>query len=282
MSGQLRLESQLRQAIEGRQLFLVYQPIHALEPNTLIGFEALVRWRHPEHGVLMPATFIPTAEETGLIVPLGRFVMAEACRQLKEWELAHGSHGLRISVNVSSLELRRPDFVESVRRCIDEAGIQPSQLLVEVTETVLMEGISSAVPALRELRESGVMIGIDDFGTGYSSLGYLATLPIDALKVDRCFIEPLGGAADGGEIATAIFKLGEALGKQVFAEGIETDVQYEALRRIGCPFGQGYLFARPLESHHASDLVAASVEGALGRMALRQQRSRGAVETPRA
>ncbi len=262
VSGQLKLESQLRHALGDGQLFLLYQPIHALERNRLVGFEALVRWRHPEHGVVQPGAFIPTAEETGLIESLGRWVMTEACRQLKAWEDAHGVRNLRMSVNVSSLELRQPDFVANVRRCLDEAGIAPSQLLVEVTETVMMDAVSNAVPALRALRQMGVIIGIDDFGTGFSSLGYLATLPIDVLKVDKCFIETLGHG-DGGEIAKAIFKLGEALGKEVLAEGVETDAQLGTLRAIGCGYGQGYLFARPLEAKDAEDLMRTAPLGAL-------------------
>ena len=254
VSGQLKLESQLRHALGEGELFLVYQPIHALDGNRLVGFEALVRWHHPEHGVLEPGAFIPTAEETGIIEPLGRWVMREACRQLRAWEDEHGASNMRMSVNVSSLELRLPDFVANVRQCLDETGIEPSQLLVEVTESVMMDGVSNAVPALRALRQMGVAIGIDDFGTGFSSLGYLATLPIDVLKVDKCFIESLD-RGDGGEIAKAIFKLGQALGKEVLAEGVETDAQLGTLRAIGCPYGQGYLFARPLGVREAGDLM---------------------------
>jgi diguanylate cyclase (GGDEF)-like protein/PAS domain S-box-containing protein len=260
VSGQLKLESQLRRAIEEQQLFLVYQPIHALEPNSLIAFEALVRWRHPEHDVLLPAAFIPTAEETGLVVPLGRWVMAEACRQLGAWHREHRVPHLRVTVNVSAHELAEPGFAAHVRACIEEAGIQPSQLVIEVTETVLMETVAGAVPVLRALRESGVMIALDDFGTGYSSLGYLANLPIDVLKLDRCFVEPLGAAPGASEIASAVLRLGQALGKEVLAEGIETEIQLEMLRRIGCPLGQGYLLARPLEANEATRRVVAAAK----------------------
>ena len=262
VAGQLKLESQLRQALAEGQLFLAYQPLQTVAEGHLVGFEALVRWRHPEHGILQPAAFIPAAEEAGLIVPLGQWVMAEACRQLKAWELAYGTRGLRVSVNVSSLELRHPRFVEHVRQCISQSGLAPSQLLLEVTETVMIDQVTNAVPTLRAVRQMGVAVGIDDFGTGYSSLNYLATLPIDVLKVDRCFIEPLGGDGDGVEIAKAIFRLGEALGKEVFAEGVETDRQLGTLREMGCPYAQGYLFSRPLDARQAEDFVRASVAAA--------------------
>ena len=251
VSRRLILESQLRRALAEDQMALVYQPIEDLANHRLMGFEALVRWHHPEHGVLEPAAFIPVAEESGLIVPLGQWVLRAACRKLAEWKSHPECRDLRLSVNVSSLELRQPDFVEYVQQMLDEHGVSGSRLSLEVTETVLMDNIASALSKLRRLRELGITLGIDDFGTGYSSLSYLATLPIDVLKVDRSFIDPLTAGGDGSEIATAIFRLGDALGKQVFAEGIETGAQLDRLIKLGCRFGQGYLLSRPLDAEGA-------------------------------
>ena len=265
VTGQLLLESELRRAIAQNQLFLVYQPIYALRENALSGFEALVRWRHPEHGAMPPAAFIPIAEETGLIVPLGNWVLEEACRQLAAW-LRDGAHpGLRISVNISSLQLRNPDFVAHVQRVLAETGLAPNQLTLEVTETVLMHGIENAAEGLERLRALGVMLSIDDFGTGYSSLNYLATLPIDDLKLDRSFIEQLCRGGNGAEIVKAVFRLGQALGKRVFAEGIETAEQLSTLQSMGCDYGQGFMLARPMECEAADRLLATTPRVAIPR-----------------
>ena len=256
VTQQLKLESELRRALGQGQIYLDYQPIYSLKDQQLIGFEALVRWRHPERGPLEPSLFIPTAEETGLIVPLGNWVLTEACRQLRAWKDAHGGEGIGISVNVSSLQLTHPDFVARVREAIDTARLAASDLTLEVTESVLMDGIENAVSSLNELRAMGVTLSIDDFGTGYSSLNYLATLPIDALKVDRSFIEKMSAEGEGNEIVRAIFKLGQALSKQVFAEGIETEPQLTMLQELGCEFGQGFLLSRPVDAQRAGNFVA--------------------------
>ncbi len=256
VAAQLKLEGELRRALGLGQIYLHYQPIYSLRDTRLMGFEALVRWHHPERGHLEPASFIPTAEETGLIVPLGNWVLSEACRQLNAWKRAHGSSGLSMSVNVSSLQLTHPEFVAHVRDALSQAQLSPAELTLEVTESVLMDGIENAVSTLNELRNLGVTLSIDDFGTGYSSLNYLATLPIDALKVDRSFIERMGNAGDGNEIVSAIFKLGAALSKQVFAEGIETGEQLRQLQTLGCEFGQGYLLSRPVDAERAGIVVA--------------------------
>ena len=256
VASQLKLEGELRRALGQGQIYLHYQPIYSLRDRRLIGFEALVRWMHPERGSLDPATFIPTAEETGLIVPLGNWVLNEACRQLRAWKDTHGQSGLRMSVNVSSLQLTHPEFVARVREALSNARLTPSELTLEVTESVLMDGIENAVSTLNELRHMGVTLSIDDFGTGYSSLNYLATLPIDALKVDRSFIERMSEAGEGSEIVKAIFKLGQALSKQVFAEGIETGDQLSQLQELGCEFGQGYLLSRPVDAERAGIFVA--------------------------
>jgi diguanylate cyclase (GGDEF)-like protein/PAS domain S-box-containing protein len=256
VAAQLKLESELRRALGQGQIYLDYQPIYSLREHRLIGFEALARWRHPERGTLEPALFIPTAEETGLIVPLGNWVLQEACRQLRAWKDAHGGESIRMSVNVSSLQLTHPEFVARVREALAGAALAATELTLEVTESVLMDGIENAVATLNELRRMGVTLSIDDFGTGYSSLNYLATLPIDALKVDRSFIERMVTDGEGNEIVKAIFKLGSALSKQVFAEGIETEPQLAMLRELGCEFGQGFLLSRPLDAERAAGFVS--------------------------
>ncbi|HET9652025.1 MAG TPA: EAL domain-containing protein [Usitatibacter sp.] len=255
VSTQLKLENDLRKALGSGQICLEYQPICALRDRRLIGFEALVRWNHPERGVLQPSSFIPTAEETGLIVPLGNWVLSEACRQMHEWRHIAGSATLGISINVSSLQLSQPGFVNLVRQALEAAQMRPSQLTLEVTESVLMDGIDHAVETLRELRNMGITLSIDDFGTGYSSLSYLAKLPIDALKIDRSFVERMGTGEDN-EIVKAIFKLGQTLGKRVYAEGIETGDQLARLEQLGCQYGQGFLLSRPVNAARANTFVA--------------------------
>ena len=261
VTAQLQLEGELRRAVGQGQIYLEYQPICSLRDRELIGFEALVRWNHPERGLLEPATFIPVAEETGLIVPLGNWVLTEACRQMREWRAIRDSESLRMSVNVSSLQLTHPDFVSQVHVALQSADMRPSQLTLEVTESVLMDGIENAVSTLTALRNMGVTLSIDDFGTGYSSLSYLATLPIDALKVDRSFIERMSRDGEGSEIVKAIFKLGQALSKQVFAEGIETRQQLTLLQELGCEFGQGFLLSRPVDAARAGGFLAAKPGG---------------------
>jgi diguanylate cyclase (GGDEF)-like protein/PAS domain S-box-containing protein len=255
VSMQLKLENDLRKALGAGQIFLEYQPICALRDRRLMGFEALVRWQHPERGLLQPSSFIPTAEETGLIVPLGNWVLTEACRQMREWRSLANSQNLGISINVSSLQLSQAGFVQLVRQALDAAQMHPSQLTLEVTESVLMDGINHAVDTLKELRAMGVTLSIDDFGTGYSSLSYLAKLPIDALKIDRSFVERMGTGEDN-EIVKAIFKLGQTLGKQVYAEGIETGAQLAMLQELGCEYGQGFLLSRPVGADRAGGFVA--------------------------
>ncbi|MGZ5595748.1 MAG: putative bifunctional diguanylate cyclase/phosphodiesterase [Usitatibacter sp.] len=266
VSAQLQLENELRKALGQGQISLDYQPICTLKDQKLVGFEALARWNHPERGLLEPSMFIPVAEETGLIVPLGNWVLSEACRQMREWRAIRDSHVLRMSVNVSSLQLTHPDFVSHVARSLQSADMRPEQLTLEVTESVLMNGIENAISTLTALRQMGVQLSIDDFGTGYSSLSYLATLPIDALKVDRSFIEKMSREGEGNEIVRAIFKLGQALSKEVYAEGIETAAQLTLLQELGCEFGQGFLLSRPVNAERAGGILAANdtVEGKVG------------------
>jgi diguanylate cyclase (GGDEF)-like protein/PAS domain S-box-containing protein len=261
VSAQLQLETELRKALGQGEISLDYQPICTLKDRKLMGFEALARWNHPERGLLEPSMFIPVAEETGLIVPLGNWVLSEACRQMREWRTIRDSSELKMSVNVSSLQLTHPDFVSHVARSLSAADMKPGQLTLEVTESVLMNGIENAISTLTALRQMGVQLSIDDFGTGYSSLSYLATLPIDALKVDRSFIEKMSRGGEGSEIVKAIFKLGQALSKQVYAEGIETSAQLTQLQELGCEFGQGFFLSRPVNAERAGGILAANEGG---------------------
>jgi diguanylate cyclase (GGDEF)-like protein/PAS domain S-box-containing protein len=256
VSAQLRLEGELRKALERTELFLVYQPLFCLKTGVLIGFEALARWHHEERGLINPTEFIAVAEETGLIVPLGNWVLTEACSQLCSWDLLGAdTAALKMHVNVSARQWTQPNFVQSVVETLKASGIQPEQLTLEITESVLMHKMSSVLPTLRELRQLGVSLSIDDFGTGYSSLNYLHTLPIDSLKVDRSFVQRLGEDAESDEIVRTIVMLGHALGKAVFAEGIETESQLRRLRELKCDNAQGYLFSAPLQSELAANFI---------------------------
>ena len=243
--------SQLQDDLAAGEIYLDYQPVFALRGNRLVGFEALARWRHPTRGIVEPTAFIPLAEETGLIVPLGYFVLHQACGQLAAMS-ASGGKSLRMSVNVSGRQVADPKFASEVRRAIAETGIAPAQLTLEVTESVLMDCHGEAMEMLAELRALGVCLSIDDFGTGHSSLAYLAQLPIDQLKIDRSFISRVGDGPDKGEIIRAIMTLGRALSKQVLAEGIESPQQLSILQDLGCEYGQGFLLSPPLDASVAS------------------------------
>jgi EAL domain-containing protein (putative c-di-GMP-specific phosphodiesterase class I) len=235
--------------VEQGEFTLYYQPIVALATGAVTGFEALVRWRHPEIGLITPDEFIPLAEETGLIVPLGRWVLRAACRQLQAWDAAEGGDGLRtVSVNVSARELRQPDFVASVLSTLRDLAFAPSRLVLEITESMLIGEADAVLEELRALHDAGVRIHLDDFGIGYSSLSYLHRFPLDGMKVDRSFVNAPGeaGIANRG-IVEMIVALARTLEIAVTAEGIETGEQEHALRAVGCEHGQGYFIARPLE-----------------------------------
>ena len=247
VSAQLHLERELRRGLGAGEIYLDYQPIFALRGSRLVGLEALARWRHPELGVIEPTAFIPLAEDTGLIVPLGSWVLREACSQMAAWSEA-GAKGLKVSVNVSSLQVADPKFASEVKRVIAETGLSPGQLMLEVTESVFMDGAGDAVRMFTELRDMGITLSIDDFGTGHLSLSRLSRLPIDQLKVDRSFIARIGAGDDDGRIVGAIVSLGRALSKQVLAEGIENPRQLSILQDLGCEFGQGFLLSPPVDA----------------------------------
>ncbi|HZS03655.1 MAG TPA: EAL domain-containing protein [Blastocatellia bacterium] len=253
---QLQVETDLHRAIERGELFVVYQPIVSLETARLAGFEALVRWRHPERGLVSPAEFIPVAEETGLILPVGEFVLNESCRQMKQWLAGlDQDSSLKVSVNLSGRQLAQDDVVGMVTRVLQRTGLDPRHLKLEITESVVMENIEQTIRTLEQLRALGISLSIDDFGTGYSSLSYLHRLPTDTLKVDRSFVIRMVENNENAEIVRTIITLARTLKMDVIAEGVETEAQLRQLQALGCQCGQGWLFSKPLEADAAGKLV---------------------------
>jgi diguanylate cyclase (GGDEF)-like protein len=251
----LALEAALRRGIGRGELRLHCQPLVSLADARIEGFEALVRWEHPERGLVPPGSFIPLAEETGLIVPIGAWVLSEACATLRRIIEETGMEGLQVSVNVSPRQLQQPDFVGQVRAALDDNGLEPHCLVVEITESAIMETGAAAI--LRALKDLGVRLAMDDFGTGYSSLAHLRRFPLDVIKVDRSFVAGLGDG-QGSSIAGAIVSLAHALGLRTVAEGIEDDEQRRAVLALGCDVGQGFHFARPMPVDDLTRLLAAS------------------------
>ncbi|MBI1206964.1 MAG: EAL domain-containing protein [Azospirillum sp.] len=250
------LEAEMRRALErGGEFELFYQPIVSLSDQRLAGFEALIRWRHPERGLVSPSDFIPIAEETGLIVEIGRRSIAEACRRLAEW-LPRARRPLQIAVNVSGRQLAEGDLAGEIRRAVAAARIPPAALKIEVTESLTMEDPERATRQLEQIVADGVKVSIDDFGTGYSSLAYLHRLPFHTLKIDRSFVVRMTETREAGEIVRVIVALARSLGRDVVAEGIETQEQVAALAALGVPHGQGYLFGRPEAAAEAAARVA--------------------------
>jgi len=242
-------KEELAKAIEREQMVVQYQPIVALDTGRIVAAEALVRWEHPVRGLVPPAEFVPLAEETGLIVPLGRHVLREACRQARRWQDAetgvggHPIEPLRMHVNLSVAELRDPGLVDNVLAAVQEARIDASQLVIEITESQLVA--AAGVERFHELRELGVKIALDDFGTGYSSLSYLHSLPLDTLKIAKPFIDGLTSGRRESSFVGMIVDLARTLELEVIAEGIETAGQLAALRELGAGLGQGYFLGRP-------------------------------------
>jgi diguanylate cyclase (GGDEF)-like protein len=257
--GRLRTEADLRRALDMGELEAHYQPIVRLDTGQVTAFEALVRWRHPDRGLIAPAEFLPIAEESGLMLPMGRWMLGESCRQLRRWQQSGlAPDGLRVSVNVSNRQFWHGRLLEDVGDCISFAGIRPEDLVLEITEGVIMHDAKLARRMLDELHEMGVGLHIDDFGTGYSSLEALCHLPIDALKIDRSFVAPLGTDRRGTELVRTIVLMGTNLGLDLVAEGIETTDQWEHLKQVGCPHGQGYLFSRPVPGEETDDYLRAA------------------------
>lgn len=252
----LQLETDLRRAIDRQEFLIGYQPIVSLETGKLSGFEALVRWQHPDRGLVPPNEFIAVAEETGFIVPIGQWVLLEACRQMRRWQREFPlSEALYVSVNLSSKQFTHSNLVQQVSRILNITGLEPHSLKLEITERIVMENIEGATGILEQLRALGVELSIDDFGTGYSSLSYLHRLPIDTLKIDRSFISCMSENNQNKEIVRTIILLAQNLSMGVIAEGVETREQLDQLCELNCQDGQGFFFSRPLDAEAASRLI---------------------------
>jgi len=248
----LQLEADLQEALEKQQFFVKYQPILSLETGKVVSFEALVRWHHPKRGIVSPVDFIPLAEETGIIIPLGKWVLSEACQQLKYWlEQFKNYPPMTISVNLSGMQLADPNFLDDVDHILESLSLKGSSLKLEITESVLVEKAQENKDLMTQLKKRNIELSIDDFGTGYSSLAYLQTFPIDTLKIDRSFISRLTEKDKNLDITQTIITLAHSLDLDVISEGVETEEQLDILRSLQCEYGQGYLFSPPL---HPQDI----------------------------
>jgi len=250
----LTLEQNLREALERNELVVHYQPKMDIPSRRIVGMEALVRWNHPKLGMISPAQFIPLAEETGLIVPIGEWVLATACRQNKEWQDL-GMQPIHMAVNLSQVQFRQPDLFETVRSTLEEAHLSPEWLELELTESMLMQDVKSTLQSLQKLKDAGIRLSIDDFGTGYSSLSYLKRFPIDTLKIDRSFVREVTANADDAAIVTSIILMGHSLKLNIVAEGVETDSQLSFLRVLQCNEIQGYLISPPVPATKAEKFL---------------------------
>lgn len=282
MVGKLLLENDFRRSITPeaydrcRNLQLLYQPIVQLTTGQWVGFEALVRWRHPEQGILSPDRFIAMAEETGLIVPMSWWVLHSACRQMRKWQLQFPHlPPLTINVNLSSQQFSMPNLIEYIQQILQETGLDGKHLKLEMTESMVMEQAASVVAVLHQIRSLGIQLAIDDFGTGYSSLSYLARFPINTLKVDRTFVSSMDVSEDSLEIVRTIHALAHNLGMDVTAEGVETADQAEKLRLMNCEYGQGYFFSQPLDASVVSNLLMQQQDKGRGMTHHKRQKENG-------
>ncbi|MBI1784706.1 EAL domain-containing protein, partial [Candidatus Sumerlaeota bacterium] len=252
----LQLESDLRRAIENREFEIHYQPIVSLVTGRITGFEALIRWRHPQRGLIPPGDFIPIAEETGFIVPIGAWVLREACLQMREWQDdLHLDPKVSITVNVSGKQFSQPDLVDFIKRTLAETGMSVHGIRLEITESAIMDNVASATIMLAQLKEMAIQLYMDDFGTGYSSLSYLHRFPLDTLKVDRAFTGNMETDQESFEIVRTIVRLAHNLSMDVVAEGVENETQLKMLRELNCQYGQGFYFSRPLPKENIAELI---------------------------
>ena len=258
----LKFEKALRKSIENRELFLDYQPIVDMRTGSIIGAEALVRWKHPDFGLVMPDQFIPIADETGFIIDIGKWALCQACSQAKQWHDA-GYDSLSIAVNISTIELDQSQLISHVSSVLEETDLCPGALELEITESALMQDVETSIQILQELKDMGVKIAVDDFGTGYSSLSYLKRLPIDILKIDRSFAMDIVSDTNNTEIVVAIISLAKNLGLSVLADGVETKEQFEFLYQEECDRAQGYLFSKPVNAEHFLLLLEQRMTGTL-------------------
>jgi predicted signal transduction protein with EAL and GGDEF domain len=257
----MALETDLRRALEQGEVQAYYQAKVRLSDEKICGFEALARWKHPIHGLVPPAKFIPIAEDMGLIHRLGMSILRQACSQIRRWQIEYPSIPLlAISVNLSPLQFREEDLVEQIEQVVRETGIPPSTLQLEVTESVLMDDDARALKVLKRLKDGGFGLKIDDFGTGYSSLSRLTNLPFDTLKIDRSFVLQLSGGEVNLEFVESILAMARALGMDVVAEGVEESAQADALKKLGCEFAQGYFYGKPVTSEDAQRLIENQVD----------------------
>jgi EAL domain-containing protein (putative c-di-GMP-specific phosphodiesterase class I) len=250
----------LRRALKREEFLLHYQPKVNLDTGEITGVEALIRWQRPDRGLVPPSEFVPAAEDCGLIIQIGRWVLREACRQAREWQDA-GLPFMRISVNVSAPEFRAKTFLEGISTTLSETGLEARYLDLELTEGVLMENAKSTVAVLQGLKLMGIQLAVDDFGTGYSSLSYLQQFPIDVLKIDKSFVQQISDDPNDSAIVSAIIDMGRNLKQRVIAEGIETQEQLAFLQAHHCTEGQGFLFSRPVAAAQLADLLEMGVTG---------------------
>jgi EAL domain-containing protein (putative c-di-GMP-specific phosphodiesterase class I) len=263
------IETDLRRALARGELVLYYQPKINLETGVMTGAEALIRWRHPDRGLIYPTQFVPIAEDCGLIVPIGQWVLREACLQAQAW-IDAGRRPMARAVNISAVEFRNRNFLEHVCAALKDSRLDPRYLELELTESTLMQHTESTTTALQVLKAMGVQIAIDDFGTGYSSLSYLRQFPIDVLKVDQSFVHEISADPVGTSIVSAVISMGRSLGHRVIAEGVETREQLVFLQAEGCGEGQGYYFSRPVAAgqfDHEVEFSMPVAEGVLRREA---------------
>jgi EAL domain-containing protein (putative c-di-GMP-specific phosphodiesterase class I) len=259
MLQRLMLENDLQRALKQQEFVLHYQPVVQLQGRRLAGFEALVRWRHPERGLVLPTEFIPCMETTGLIVPVGMMVLQQACQQLRLWQ-QRGWTDLTMSVNLSVRQFASPTLLADIDQVLANTQVNPACLKLEITESAIMDNAETAIALTQELRSRQIQISIDDFGTGYSSLGYLHHFRVDNLKIDRSFVNQFQSSSRNYRVVETIITLSQQLGLSVIAEGIETPQQLAWLQQLGCEFGQGYLFAQPLAASDVERLYGRQLQ----------------------